>query len=209
MPEKKEVMDVYADIPVNYNEGFNLFGKTFKRRFMFDAVIIGIIFGAVMYFIMYEIFMKDGDLTLLAYAAIGFGVGFTFGAFGHNNDPWSIYLLNKLRMKRNKRITLYNARIKYEQIDAQKTDYQNAFESYDNQEEAQSIYDRFLERMAERGKNRAAGEEKNVEVDEKYVFEDDIGVSSKVPEIVLKKYQKKGVKADGRKEKKKENRERR
>lgn len=182
--------EIFPDLPVNFDDGFHIFGKTLKRRFLIDAAVIGSAFAVLLYMILYNIFYYDDGIVMWIYCGIAFIFGFSLGVIGHNADPWSIFLILKLKHYIRRRITLYNSRIKYEKINEQKAAYETTTVMDNENETGQSIYNKFMQKMAERARAASSENEEEAKVEETYIFEDDIGVSNDVPEEIRKQYER-------------------
>lgn len=188
--DRKAETEIFPDIPVNFDDGFHILGFTLKRRFLIDAAIIGLFLGFIVYMILYNIFYFDNGIYMWIYCIVAFGFGFSMGVMGKNADPWSVYLTLKLKHFIRRRITLYNSRIKYEKINEQKAAYEESTVMDDEGETGQSIYNKFMKKMAERARTASEASDKKAEAEETYVFEDDIGVSNDVPEEIRKQYER-------------------
>ena len=191
---RKEEQEIYVDIPVNYDEGFHLLGQTLKRRNIIDAIVIAAVFGAITFSVLYYVFYLESIMQIWIYTGIVALVGFFIGAAGRNGDPFSIYVMYKIKHFARRRITMYNSRIKYEKIAEQQKAYEQEDPLNDGKETSQSNWNKFVQKMSERTKNITAQTENAENVEESYVFEDDIGYSNSVPEEIEKQFgkQKKG-----------------
>ena len=97
-------------IPHNHKGGQLIAGTMIKTRNLFEAFLLAIIPFAV---IMQFKFISDFTVRLTI-AIIVSMIPAALGIFGLNGDSLSVFIFNWIKFRNNKRIALYNPRIKSE-----------------------------------------------------------------------------------------------
>lgn len=171
-------------IPINHSEGQAVAGEIIKTRNLVEGIVLGgIPFSAALYFC--RSFSFADKVTIAIVVALPF---LYLGISGINGDSFTTFVGIWLRYRKNRRVLLYNPRIKIEATPL-------IFETRKKEEmlpkeKAMLIYRKLKSR---RKKLKAIKNDANlVQTDERIVFfEDDIGILSKPEEYKTLKELKK------------------
>ena len=97
--------------PENYSTGINVLGMNFKFRNFFEGVVLAFVLaGLSIYGLSFLTFIDSGTKIglVLSFAL----VGLVLGVLGINDEPISVFVMNKMRFTSRKRTAFYNPHIK-------------------------------------------------------------------------------------------------
>ena len=107
--------------PENYSTGINVLGMNFKFRNFLEGVVLALILAGIsIYGLSFVTFIDSGTKIGLVFSFAL--VGMILGVLGINDEPISVFVLNKMRFTGHKRTAFYNPHIKTKQ-EARKVPY--------------------------------------------------------------------------------------
>ena len=182
MAEIKEVQ-----IPINFENGFNIAGNNFSARNIVEACILAPLTAIILLMIIGPLDVSlNFKITLIFTAIILVGGG---ALMGLNNDPLSTFLINTIRSNLKKRVAYYNPRIKFEA----KSALEDEELTKEKEQQYKSVFDKYKEQMFN---TQPTIDPKDVEIDLTNVFfEDDIGIIDKPIEEMTKRERRQYEKA--------------
>lgn len=186
-------------IPENFQSGVNFFGKSYSIINLVEGGILLLLFGGGT-FVLLKGFQLSMETVIGVSLSLGLPAAF-IGVTGINNEPIHTCILNVIKFFKNRRITVYNPRIKIEAKPVGSDGDTTLQADMLPREKVMKYYEQFKNKMDERNRNKMLeNEESQGKEEQQYFFEDDIGIIEMPDELLpnskKKKKKKKGENVD-------------
>jgi len=172
-------------IPENYENGIHIAGFCFRPIFLIEGSILCIVLGSVSFFCMLKFGLKDFG-QMIGISLVFAGSGLFIGIKGINDEPITLFLKHLKTFNKNKRVSLYNPRIKTEA----KSIFDEKQKELLPKEKILAIFNKYKDSLDKKEQEKVRlsfdSEEGN-----QIVFLDDIGVIPRQKKSDLKKLEKK------------------
>lgn len=196
--------DKYLVIPPNYQTGFNILGFVVKKANFFQGILMGSVL-LLMFFLLFVINRPWTSKYVTGFIIVFFA-GFGPGVAGVRGGTFWQYISNILKFRANKRVAVYNGRIK---LELKRLNYEKHVENaLVPKDQIILFWNRFKNRGLEAEQQKVSSQVEAFRAYQDYYFEDDEGVVAKPEEYMtrkerrqFRKKQKKERRLNGKKQK--------